>query len=108
MVHCTLYCPVGLAADILGRISPWRIRIDDSCNGCGRCTRACRYNALNREDLEKKKPGLTCTLCGDCIPQCNESHIVYTFPGISPERARAAFIVLMVILHTLFLGVARI
>ncbi len=108
MVHCTLYCPVGLAADILGRISPWRIRIDERCNGCGRCTRACRYNALNREDLEKKRPGLSCTLCGDCIPQCDESHIAYTFPGISPERARTAFIVLIVILHTLFLGVARI
>ncbi len=108
MVHCTVYCPMGLAADILGKISPWRITISDSCTGCGKCTAVCRYNALNGEHLENRKPGLSCTLCGDCIPQCSEGHISYSFPGISPEKARAAFIVLMVVLHTLFLGVARI
>jgi NAD-dependent dihydropyrimidine dehydrogenase PreA subunit len=108
MVHCTVYCPVGLAANILGKVSPWRIAISDNCTGCGICTEACRYNALTREDLDKKKPGLSCTLCGDCIPQCGDSHISYSFPGLSAERARVLFIVIIVVLHTLFLGVARI
>lgn len=108
MVHCTVYCPIGLMADILGKISPWRITISDHCTECGKCTAVCRYNALNREHLDNRKPGLSCTLCGDCVPQCSEGHISYSFPGISPEKARVSFIVLMVVLHTLFLGIARI
>jgi polyferredoxin len=108
MTHCTVYCPIGLAADILGKISPWRITISENCTSCGKCTQVCRYNALNKEHLDNKKPGLSCTLCGDCIPHCREGHLNYRFPGLTPEKARVSFIVLMVVLHTLFLGVARI
>ncbi|MBS3778984.1 MAG: hypothetical protein KGY41_01170, partial [Desulfovermiculus sp.] len=51
---------------------------------------------------------LTCTLCGDCVGQCPNGLIGYRFPGLNPEQARTAFVVLIVSIHTLFLGVARI
>lgn len=51
---------------------------------------------------------LTCTLCGDCVGQCPNGLISYRFPGMNSEQARTAFIVVMVSIHTLFLGVARI
>ena len=108
MIHCTLFCPIGLISNLAGRISPWRLSISPGCTRCGLCSRVCRYSALGKQDLEKGRPGLTCTLCGDCIGQCPNGLISYRFPGLSPEQARTTFLVLVVSIHTLFLGVARI
>jgi ferredoxin len=108
MVHCAMYCPIGLLGNILGKISPWRVRIGQGCDGCGRCSRVCRYLALTPADLEKGRPGLSCTLCGDCLSACPGGRIGLRFPGLSPEAARQAFFALVVALHAVFLGVARI
>ncbi len=108
MTHCTIYCPIGLAADILGRISPFRIRFTSSCNGCGACRTACRYHALEPGDIERKRPGLSCTLCGDCLPACLEAALEYKFLGFPAAAARRLFLVLIVSLHAVFLGVARL
>ena len=108
MVHCTTYCPLGLLGNILGKLSPFRVRIAASCTECFRCTLSCRYAALDRSDILKRRPGNTCTLCGDCIPSCPERSLGYRFPGLSPTAARTAFIVLAVSLHTVFLGIARV
>ena len=108
MVHCTSICPLGLAGNILGRINPFRVRISDACNECGRCFPVCRYNALDLARIQKRRPGYTCTLCGDCIGACKEDAISYSFPGLPRSGARLAFIILVVSLHAVFLGVARI
>jgi ferredoxin len=108
MSHCTVYCPIGMLADFIGRINPFRIRIKAACDGCGACTPVCRYNALNAPDIERRKPGISCTLCGDCLPSCNKTALSYSFLGLKPGTARKAFIVIIITLHALFLGVARI
>jgi ferredoxin len=107
MAHCTAYCPLGLVANLLGKISPWRIRIHSDCTRCGACSRVCRYGALDDSDFERGRPGLTCTLCGDCLGSCRQASIVYQFPGLSAGNARRAFLVLAIGLHVVFLGVAR-
>ncbi|NCD23967.1 MAG: 4Fe-4S binding protein [Deltaproteobacteria bacterium] len=107
MVHCTMWCPVGLVNNLVGRILPWRVRIAPDCTGCGLCARACRYNALTLEDLARKRPGLSCSLCGDCLPRCPHGHINLTLAGHT-RYARPVFVVLVVALHTIFLAVARI
>lgn len=108
MVHCTAYCPIGLVGNVLGKLSPWRVRIGPGCDGCGRCARACRYLALSPADLAKGRPGLSCTLCGDCLGACPGGRIGYRFPGLSPQTARTAYLTLVVALHAVFLGVARL
>ncbi len=109
MVHCTAYCPIGLFSNILGKLNPFRIRIDTGgCTSCMACANVCRYSALTLEDIQAGKPSLTCTLCGDCITDCPQNTIHYHFPGLSAETARKLFIVLVVTLHAVFLGVARI
>jgi polyferredoxin len=108
MVHCTLYCPTGLVADCLGKISPFRIRIDNACDDCGACTYTCRYNALESKDIQKRKAGITCSLCGDCLQSCGKEAIYYKFLGLKPNIARSLFIVLIVSLHAVFLGLARL
>lgn len=108
MVHCTMYCPIGLAADVLGKLSPFRLRITDGCTDCGVCSFKCRYDALRPADIQARLPGLTCTLCGDCLSSCKGKSIEYRFAGLSPHVARTVFLVLVVSLHAVFLGVARI
>jgi len=108
MAHCTTWCPIGLLADVLGKLSPFRLRIGPGCEQCGACASLCRYDALSEEHLRRGRPGLTCTLCGDCLAACPTGAIGYRFPGLSPERARAIFLVLVVSLHAVFLGVARL
>lgn len=107
MVHCTVYCPMGLVSNLSGKISPWRMRIGKDCTHCGRCTRACRYAALSPGDLERGRPGLRCTLCGDCVSACKTSCLQYSFLTFKGERARVVFLTLVVALHACFLGVAR-
>ena len=108
MVHCTSICPLGLAGNILGRINPFRVRIGDACNECERCLAVCRYNALDLAKIQRRRPGYTCTLCGDCIGACSEKAISYSFPGLNGSWARLAFLIMVISLHAVFLGVARI
>ncbi|MFZ5518864.1 MAG: 4Fe-4S binding protein [Candidatus Zhuqueibacterota bacterium] len=108
MTHCITYCPIGVLATWLGKASPFRIRITDSCTECNACALVCRYHSLTKEDIRRRRPGIACTLCGDCLASCKHNSLEYRFLKMRPVRARALFIVMIVVLHTLFLGVARI
>lgn len=107
MAHCTAYCPLGALSNLLGKISPFRLRLNADCSRCGACARVCRYGALAESDIAAGRPGFTCTLCGDCLGSCRQTSIVYHFPGLSAAAARRAYLVLVVSLHAVFLGVAR-
>ncbi len=108
MFHCTSVCPVGWITSVAGKINPFRIRINNQCTDCQVCTMACKYGALNREDILQRKPNISCTLCGDCIGACPHDALEYRFPGLSPNSARNLFLGIIVTLHTIFLAVARI
>ena len=108
MSHCTLYCPIGILANILGKVSPFRIRFTEACDGCGACRTACRYLALEPEDIERRRPGLSCTLCGDCLAACSKEALHYSLLGLRPETARLVFVTMIVVLHAVILGIARI
>jgi polyferredoxin len=108
MTHCTVFCPIGLAADILGKISPFRVRFEEQCDGCAGCSSSCRYNALTKNDIDRRKPGLSCTLCGDCLSSCPKNALRYSLWKMHPEKARLVFVSLIVSLHAVFLGTARI
>lgn len=108
MAHCVVYCPIGLIANWLGKISPFRVRINDSCTDCGICRFSCKYNALNITDIKNRKPAISCTLCGDCIGSCEHSSLEYRFWNYKAKAARTVFIVMVVSLHAACLGLARI
>ncbi|UCE40897.1 MAG: 4Fe-4S binding protein [Candidatus Aminicenantes bacterium] len=108
MTHCVTYCPIGILANWFGKLSPFRIRIKDACTECQLCRLACRYDALNEDDISKRRPKGTCTLCGDCVTSCKDNLIEYHFLGLKPDQSRTTFVVLVVVLHAVFLGVARI
>jgi ferredoxin-type protein NapH len=108
MIHCTSYCPVGVAVSYLKFVNPFRMKIGAECTLCQKCTRVCRYDALNLEDLKAGKPGINCTWCGDCVSSCSSSQITYKLFNFKPEISRISWIVLTVVIHTVFLGLARI
>jgi polyferredoxin len=108
MVHCTVFCPIGILSNYLGKIAPWRIRISSACTGCRACLPVCRYNALDMKALQQGTPHITCTLCGDCVNACKHGALGYSAPWLQSNTARTAFIVIVTTLHTVFLAVARI
>jgi polyferredoxin len=108
MVHCLVFCPIGLVVNTLGRLHPFRIGIDEGCTRCGACTTACRYQALEPAHLEAGRPGFTCSLCAECLPRCSGRFIRFRFLGLGPQRARTVFVVAMATLHASFLGLGMI
>lgn len=108
MVHCTLYCPIGTIVNYLKYISPFRLKIDHSCTNCMVCIPSCRYDALTPKDITNKKPGITCTLCGECLSSCKTNSFRYSFFKLEGDIARKIYLAVSVCLHAAFLGVARI
>lgn len=108
MIHCTLFCPIGTVVNVLKPVNPFRMYIDDACTLCMKCTSFCKYDALHLQDLRNKKPGFTCTHCGDCLAACRDKAIKYRFFNLKPENARRLYLFLTISLHACFLALARI
>jgi ferredoxin-type protein NapH len=108
MVHCVMYCPVGTIVNVFKHVNPFRIYIDNSCTLCMNCTKFCKYDALNTNDIKNLKPSITCTLCGDCLAGCHHSSIKYKFLNMKSEHARNLYLVLTISLHAACLALARI
>jgi len=107
MVHCVVYCPIGTIVNYLRFINPFRMYIDNSCTHCMKCTSFCQYDALNPEDIKNEKPGLSCTLCGDCITSCHVNSIKYKFFGLKPDIARKLYLFITISIHAVFMALAR-
>jgi ferredoxin len=108
MVHCTAFCPLGTLVHYLRYANPFKMRIHAGCTQCMKCSMACKYNALATKDIEKRKPGITCTLCGDCLSSCHEGAIQYKFLGLKTNHARNLYLFITISLHAVFLALARI
>jgi len=108
MVHCTAYCPIGTIVNLTRFVNPFRIYIDNtSCTDCMACTRYCKYDALNLSDIAARKPGLSCTLCGDCISSCHAGSIKYRFLRLSPATSRNLYLLITISLHASTIALAR-
>jgi ferredoxin-type protein NapH len=108
MVHCVVYCPIGTLVNYFKYINPFRLIINNRCTMCVHCIPQCMYDALNIQDLKNKKPGITCTLCGDCLSTCSDKAIQYKFLGLSANNARNLYLVISISLHAVFLALGKI
>ena len=108
MGHCSYYCPIGLLSNLLGKVSPFRIKIDSTCNNCMVCIPVCRYNALSAKNLASGSPGFNCTLCGDCVDSCSSHSINYKIFNLSPDKSRTLFTIIIAVIHAIFMGIARL
>lgn len=108
MVHCIIYCPIGTIVNVLKTVNPFRMYIDQSCTLCLNCTKFCKYDALNIQDIKNAKPSITCTLCGDCLAGCHHNSIKYKFLKMRSEHARNLYLILTISLHASCIAMARI
>lgn len=108
MIHCVYFCPLGTILNYARFVNPFRMYIDDTCTSCMRCAKSCKYLALEKQNIAARKPGFTCTMCGDCLNSCHEGSIKYKLWKFSPETARIIYIVITVSVFIVFLNVARI
>jgi NAD-dependent dihydropyrimidine dehydrogenase PreA subunit len=108
MVNCTALCPLGLLANTVGKISPFRIKIETTCVDCMACFKVCRYGALQRSDIEKRRAGFTCSLCGDCVISCPKSSIHYSFVKLSQSASRFIFVLFSSTLYSAFFAIAMV
>lgn len=69
---CTYGCPYGGFFSPVDRLSPVRIKVNDSCNQCGHCTAVCTSNVRVSEEVRDYgavvDPG--CMKCLDCVSAC--------------------------------------
>ncbi|GAB6888839.1 hypothetical protein JCM13304A_23390 [Desulfothermus okinawensis JCM 13304] len=107
MSHCISWCPLGIVSCTLGKLNPLRIVINkNKCTSCGVCEIKCPYQAIYVK--EKAKTNVFCTLCGDCIAICPHDAISMSILKKKNINARYIYLFLIIVLHTLFLGLARI
>ena len=108
MVHCSAFCPLGLAVNVLARISPWRVKVAARrCDHCGACEKACGYRAIDAQSRQKGAASWRCVLCRDCLRVCPRGAISLHFPWLKPRGAEVVFVIVVVLLHTLFIASAR-
>jgi ferredoxin-type protein NapH len=108
MVHCIMFCPIGTVVNLFKHINPFRMYIDKTCTLCMNCTKFCKYDALNVQDIKNRKPSITCTLCGDCLAGCHHNSIKYKYFNFKPEVARNIYLILTISLHASCIALARI
>lgn len=108
MIHCIYWCPLGTILNYARFLNPFKMYIDNHCCECMKCAKTCKYLALEKTDIEKRKPGFTCTMCGDCISSCHSGSIKYKLWNLAPERAHRIYIVVTIAIYIVFLNVARI
>jgi len=108
MVHCSVWCPVGTAVNYLKYVSPFRFVANSSCTSCMKCIPSCSYMAMTRASDGKLKIGNGCTYCGDCLSSCTHNGLEYRFPGLNPVSSERLWISVTVILHVVFLTIARV
>ena len=108
-VYCCGICPLGLTANLLGRLSPWRLRRNGRCTGCGACARACRYGALRLDGPGTVSgPDWRCTLCRDCLSVCRHGALEIRCCGQGAAGVEQALLCSLSVLHTLFLFMGRV
>ncbi len=88
---CTYVCPYGAIFAFADRFSPGRIRVDDSCKQCGRCTGVCSSGVRVHEEI--REHGMivnpACLKDLDCISVCPQQALSYGLakPALYASRA---------------------
>lgn len=85
---CTYGCPYGALFGAVDRLAPGRIRVDDSCEGCGLCTATCSSNVDVKREVATHGMVVDtgCMKCLDCVSVCPKGALSFGFGA--PALAR--------------------
>ncbi len=108
MAHCLAWCPIGTIVSLAKHINPVRLKIQDSCTSCIVCSSYCKYDALKKTDILKRKPALSCTLCGDCVASCHAGSLQYKIFSLKPSMSRNLYLGITISIHAITMVLAKI
>ncbi len=79
---CRYFCPVGVSYQLIGLMSPLRIKWDKKkCSNCKRCQSVCLVPLVLTDCVNKGKSDYVnsslCTRCGLCVDICDDEALSY-------------------------------
>jgi ferredoxin-type protein NapH len=79
---CRYFCPVSVSYQIIGLLSPLRIRWDkENCSNCKRCQSVCLVPHVLNDPINLGKSDYVdasdCTRCGLCVDICDDEALSY-------------------------------
>ncbi len=79
---CRYFCPVGVSYQLIGLMSPLRIKWDkENCSNCKRCQSVCLVPHVLTDSVNKGKSeyvnSSACTRCGLCVDICYDEALSY-------------------------------
>jgi ferredoxin-type protein NapH len=79
---CRYFCPVGVSYQLIGLMSPLRIKWDkENCSNCKRCQSVCLVPHVLNDSVNKGKSEYVnasdCTRCGLCVDICDDEALGY-------------------------------
>ncbi|MCH8149064.1 MAG: tetratricopeptide repeat protein [Planctomycetes bacterium] len=90
---CTYACPYGGLFSLADKVSPVRIRVNESCQQSGHCTSTCSSNVRVAEEVAKfgmvVDPG--CMKCMDCVSVCPNDALYVGFGKPSVAAVATTF-----------------
>jgi len=81
---CRNLCPLGALLSLGSRYSLLNRRVDERCDGCGECARACPMRAIPREAHDTDYSD--CSFCLDCAAACPKGAISFGFGALAGRR----------------------
>ncbi len=106
--YCLAVCPLGTLAVWLGKLAPWRIRLNERCTHCRKCVRQCRYGGLTEQGIEEGRVSAQCRLCRTCLHICPHGGVEMRIGALRDDSGIGdrILVTLLATLHAVFLGVA--
>lgn len=79
---CRYFCPVGVSYQLIGLLSPLRIKWDkENCSNCKRCQTVCLVPHVLNDSINLGKSEYVnasdCTRCGLCVDICDDEALGY-------------------------------
>ncbi|MEX0774134.1 MAG: 4Fe-4S binding protein [Phycisphaeraceae bacterium] len=84
---CRNLCPLGAGLGLIARLAPVGRKPIRSCGGCGECASTCRMGAF---DQKGKLQPEACTLCMDCVTDCQFGIASFIFANPFKRRKKPA------------------
>ena len=117
-IYCVSLCPVGTIFGVAAKYSIWRMRIQGTCDGCGRCDAICPTGCV--DSAAKLVDAERCVVCMKCASACPNGSMIYASAGrvtfrqypedgdLGVDRSRRKFLLAGFALVVGAMGVGRI
>jgi polyferredoxin len=88
-IQCATFCPMGALCALTNKVNVFEVRIDKGkCTQCYKCITSCPTLSINKNDIERGTPSVTCMKCGKCIDECAQQALSYHIKGTPVNKNR--------------------